>query len=239
MAPNRGTIMRKLTNHPLNTIIEWAAHWWSAVSLAILLSAIISTIAHAMPPAQNPAGAEPPLPISLGIDRALEETLSSIQGRLSANGRLVQINRNGILVGPGFQVDANGFSPDARPLSRQTGFAGSITLDLNGKSAAPPGLEGGAFMGEVSFSGRLPMGRTRLKSFNFQLYGFLDAGRFTASPNGARQGLAACGLGMRFSLDKGLRGSLELAHPLIQKAGWLAPTTGGDQRIMFTLSAPY
>jgi len=75
------------------------------------------------------------------LNRVLGGNPSEIYGSLLANGRVFVINRNGILVGPGGQVDTKGFLASTHDVPNAS-FLSGANLTFSGSSTAPVRNEG-------------------------------------------------------------------------------------------------
>ncbi|MDB6122843.1 MAG: hypothetical protein JWQ71_1836, partial [Pedosphaera sp.] len=87
---------------------------------------------------------------SAALNRVISANPSSIYGSLQGNGHIYLINQNGILVGPGGQVNTRSFVASTLDIKNESFLAG-VNLTLSGNSTASVNNQGsiGALGGDV------------------------------------------------------------------------------------------
>ena len=122
---------------------------------------------------------------AIALNRVIGNSASEILGNLSANGKVMLVNQNGVLMGAGAQVDTGGFMASTLNIKDSDFLAGRYIFDIANNT--------GGTAGNIINNGRIntPSG-----------YAVLIAPQVTN--NGliaARQGTVAIGAGNKVSLD--------------------------------------
>jgi filamentous hemagglutinin family protein len=77
-----------------------------------------------------------PNPQAIALNRVIGGDPSLIYGTLSANGRLILINPNGLMIGPSGTINANSFIASTAGISDENFLAGNLTFDITGNPNA-------------------------------------------------------------------------------------------------------
>jgi len=86
---------------------------------------------------------------AIALNRVIGGDPSLIYGALSANGRLILINPNGLVIGPSGTVNANSFIASTAGISDENFLAGNLTFDIVGNANARIVNEGTVTAGDA------------------------------------------------------------------------------------------
>lgn len=86
---------------------------------------------------------------AIALNRVIGSDPSLIYGTLSANGRLILINPNGLMIGPSGTVNANSFIASTAGISDENFLAGNLTFDIVGNANARIVNEGTVTAGDA------------------------------------------------------------------------------------------
>ena len=122
---------------------------------------------------------------SIALNRVIGNSASEILGSLSANGKVMLVNQNGILMGAGAQVDTGGFLASTLNIKDSDFLAGRYIFDIANNT--------GGTAGNIINNGRIntPSGYAVLIAPQVTNNGFIAA----------RAGTVAIGAGNKVSLD--------------------------------------
>lgn len=122
---------------------------------------------------------------AVALNRVLGNSASEIYGSLSANGKVMLVNQNGILMGQGAQVDTGGFAGSTLNIKDSDFLAGRYLFDIANNT--------GGSAGAIVNQGRIntPGGYAVLIAPQVANHGFIAA----------RAGTVAIGAGNKVSLD--------------------------------------
>ena len=122
---------------------------------------------------------------SVALNRVIGNSASEILGSLSANGKVLLVNQNGILMGSGAQVDTGGFMASTLNIKDSDFLAGKYIFDIANNT--------GGTAGNIINNGRIntPSGYTVLMAPSVTNNGYIAA----------RAGTVAIAAGNKVSLD--------------------------------------
>lgn len=135
--------------------------------------------------AGNAVRFDQPSASAVALNRVVGNSVSEIYGSLSANGRVMLVNQNGILMGAGAQVDTGGFIGSTLNIKDSDFLAGKYIFDIANNT--------GGTAGSIINNGRIntPGGYAVLIAPQVTNNGFIAA----------RAGTVAIGAGNKVSLD--------------------------------------
>ena len=122
---------------------------------------------------------------SVALNRVIGNSASEILGSLSANGKVILVNQNGVLMGSGAQVDTGGFMASTLNIKDSDFLAGKYIFDIANNT--------GGVAGSIINNGRInsPSGYTVLMAPQVTNNGYIAA----------RAGSVAIAAGNKVSLD--------------------------------------
>ena len=86
------------------------------------------------------------------LNRITGSDPSKVLGRMTANGRVMLINRNGVLFGPNSQIDVNGLVATTHDIRNEDFMAGNYNFDISGNHNASIVNEGDITIAEGGLS---------------------------------------------------------------------------------------